>query len=211
MDEATEQNILKTGTTGLALRFKDGVVIAADKRVSGGYVVKKDFDKIHMITKNIGMAISGLVSDAMSLVDLMRAELRLYEFENGFEANVKTTASLVGKICHQGYRSFQFYYVQLIIGGADETGGHIFTVDPSGAVSEDNYMVIGSGSLFSLSKLEDGWKDNMTKEEAVKLAKTALSLSVSRDLYTGDGMDFYVITKDKVDHTKLTLKTVEVQ
>ena len=146
MTQLSQENFLKTGTTGLAIKFKDGIIIAADKRVSGGYVVKKDFDKIHMLNKTVGMAISGLVSDAMSLVDVMRAELQLYEYDNGVQPSVKTAAKLLGVICHSGYRSFQFYWVQLICGGVDESGGHLYSIDPSGAISENEYMAIGSGS-----------------------------------------------------------------
>ncbi|OLS19565.1 MAG: Proteasome subunit beta precursor [Candidatus Heimdallarchaeota archaeon LC_3] len=210
MIQLSQDDFLKTGTTGLAIKFKNGIIIAADKRVSGSYVVKKDFDKIHMLNKTIGMAISGLVSDAMSLVDVMRAELQLYEYDNGVEPSVKTAAKLLGVICHSSYRSMQFYWVQLICGGVDDLGGHLYNIDPSGAVSEDDYMVIGSGSLFALSKLEDSWKEGLNKEEAVALAKQALKLAISRDLYTGDGMDFYIITKDGLEHKVVKLMETEV-
>lgn len=211
MEQLNENSFLKTGTTGLALRFKDGVIIAADKRVSGGYVIKKDFDKVHMVSDNIGMAVSGLVSDAMALVDVMRSELKLYEYDNGAKPKVKTAANLLGLICHSGYRSFQFYWVQLIVGGYDETGGRLYSIDPSGAVSEDDYLVIGSGSLFALSMLEDGWKEDLTKEAAIELAKRALRSSISRDLYTGDGMDFWIITKEGVDHQLIKIKETETK
>ena len=71
-------------------------------------------------------------------------------------------------------------------------------------------MVIGSGSLFALSKLEDSWKEGLTKEEAEKLAKQALKLAISRDLYTGDGMDFYIISKDGLEHKVVKLMDTEV-
>lgn len=210
MTQLSQENFLKTGTTGLAIKFKDGIIIAADKRVSGGYVVKKDFDKIHMLNKTVGMAISGLVSDAMSLVDVMRAELQLYEYDNGVQPSVKTAAKLLGVICHSGYRSLQFYWVQLICGGVDESGGQLYSIDPSGAISENDYMAIGSGSLFALSKLEDGWKEELNKEEAEALSKQALKLAISRDLYTGDGMDFFTITKDGLEHKVVNLMETEV-
>ena len=60
------------GTTGLAMRFKDGVIIAADRRVSAGYyIASSQGKKIHKLTERIGIAISGLVSDAMALVELL--------------------------------------------------------------------------------------------------------------------------------------------
>ena len=195
--------MLKSGTTCLALRFNGGVLIAADKRMSAGYRVGSA-KKIHMLTKEeddtlMGLAISGLVSDAMSLVDLMRSELKLYKFENGHPASTKVAATLLGVILHSGYRRYQPYWTQLIVAGQDNNGGVVFTVDPSGAVSKDDYVVIGSGSLFALSKLEDGWKEGLNKEEAKVLAKRAIKLAASRDLYSGDGLLIKIITKDGVE------------
>ena len=197
--------MLKTGTTCLALGFDGGVIIAADKRMSAGFRVGKA-KKIHMLTKEadenlMGLAISGLVSDAMSLVDLMRSELKLYKFENGHPASTKVAATLLGVICHSGYRRYQPYWTQLIVAGFDKNngGGSVFSVDPSGAVTKDDYVVIGSGSLFALSKLEDGWKKGMNKEDAKALAIRAIKLAASRDLYTGDGALVKVITADGVE------------
>ena len=206
-----ENTLMKTGTTGLGLRYKDGVLIAADKRMSAGYVAGKNAEKIHALTKTIAMSISGLVSDAMNLVDVMRSELKIYQFENGYEPTVKVATSLLGLITHSAYRRYFPYYVQLIVGGVDSTGGHIYNIDPSGAVIEDNYTVVGSGSLFALSKLEDGYTDNLSKEQAKELAKKALSLAISRDLYTGDGMDFFFITKDGIERETIKLKPTEVK
>lgn len=205
-----ENALLKTGTTGLGLRYKDGVLLAADKRMSAGFVAGKNAEKIHPLAKTIAMGISGLVSDAMNLVDVMRSELKLYQYENGYEPTVKVATSLLGVITHSAYRRYFPYYVQLIVGGVDSTGGHLYSVDASGAVIEDNYMVIGSGSLFALSKLEDGFKDDLPKEQARELAKKALSLAISRDLYTGDGMDFFFITKDGIEKESIKLRPMEV-
>ncbi|OLS19563.1 MAG: Proteasome subunit beta precursor [Candidatus Heimdallarchaeota archaeon LC_3] len=204
-----DEKLLKTGTTGLALRYDGGVIIAADKRVSAGYIIGKNAEKIHLLTNNIGMAISGLVSDAMSLVDVMKAELKLYRFDNALEPTVKVAASLLGVITHGAYRRYFPYWTQLIVGGADITGPHLYNIDPSGAVSEDNFMVIGSGSLFALSKLDDGWKERLSKDDARRLTIQALKLAISRDLYTGDGFNIFFFTKDGSEKESVNLKTVE--
>lgn len=204
-----KEKMIKTGTTGLAFRYNDGILIAADMRVSAGYVVGKDIDKVHMIAPNIGMAISGLVSDAMALIDLMKSELKLFEYDNGYKPTVKVASSLLGLICHNSFRSMMPFWVQLIVGGVDDNGSHLYSIDPSGAVQEDDYMVIGSGSLFSLSIIEDNWKECMTKDDARELAKRALRISISRDLYTGDGMNLFFITKEGLEREKVKLKSVE--
>ncbi len=194
------------GTTGVALRFKDGVVLAADRRASMGYLVaSKRAKKVHMVTDRIAIGISGLVSDAMALVDFMRSELKLYELENEYPATVAVAAKLLSVILYGGYRRYFPYWVQLVLGGVDRTGPHIYSLDLSGSVSEEDYFTIGSGSPMSFGVLEAQYKPDLTKEEALNLAITALKTSIARDLATGNGIDALVITADGVETKAITL------
>ena len=69
------EEVMKTGTTTVGLVCKDGIVLAADKRATAGYLIaQKDADKIHQITENIAVTIAGTVSDAQLLVRLTQAE-----------------------------------------------------------------------------------------------------------------------------------------
>lgn len=212
VSDKIEDKLMKTGTTCLALTFNGGVIMAADNRVSAGFRVGK-VTKINMLTKEpddnlMGMAIAGLASDGLSLVDLMRSELKLYKFENGYPATTKVAANLLGVILHSSYRRYQPYWSQLLVAGQDNNGGGVYTIDPSGAVSRDDYFSIGSGSLFALSKIEDGWRKDISKEDAKKLAIRAIKLAASRDLYSGDGIDVFVITKDGVEKEHIDLPNV---
>ena len=196
--QAEELQKLKTGTTTLALKFKDGVIIASDRQATTYYKAGK-VQKTFMLTKEeslVGVSIAGSAGDAVSLVDLMRSELKLYKFENGHQASVKTATSLLSVIMYNGYRRYQPYFVQFLVGGVDHTGGHVYSMDMIGSITDENYASTGSGSLFALSKLEDGWKPDMTKEEAKALAIRAIKLAANRDLYTGYGVDVLIITKD---------------
>ena len=187
---------LKTGTTTLALKFKDGIVIASDQQATTYFKAGK-IKKFFMVTKDenfIGLSIAGSAGDAVNLVDVLRSELKLYRFENGYQASVKTATSLLSVLLYNGYRRFQPYFVQFLIGGIDTTGGHIFSMDMIGSITDNQYASTGSGSLFALAKLEDSWKFDMKREEAVSLAIRALKLAANRDLYTGYGIDLVFIT-----------------
>ena len=74
------------------------------------------------------------------------------------------------------------------MGGYDRTGGHVFSIDGAGGYIEDNYMSVGSGSVFALGSLETTFKENMTKDEGIDVAITALNSARRRDNCTGDGM-----------------------
>ena len=200
-----ELQLLKTGTTCLALKFDGGVIMASDKRATTYYRAGK-VQKLHMLTKEeslIGFAIAGMAADGMSLADLMRSELKLYKFENGYQASVKSAISLLSVIMYNGYRRYQPYYMSPIVAGVDNTGSHVYALDMAGNASSDDYAVIGSGSLFALSKIEDSWKKDMKKDEAKALAIRAIKLAANRDLYSGDGVNVMVITKDGVEEESI--------
>ncbi len=190
------------GTTGVALRFKDGAIVVADRRASmGTLVASKKAKKVHIIADNIGVGIAGLVSDAMMLVDLMRAELKLYELENGYKATVHVASSLLGTILYGGYRRFFPYWVQLLVAGVDRTGPHVYSLDLSGAVSEEDYFSIGSGSPMALGVLEMDYDEELSRDDAVALAKKSLMSAIGRDTATGNGIDGIIFQKDKKPET----------
>ena len=189
-----------TGTTGLALKFAGGIVIVADRRASmGTFVASKHAKKVHKLNDYTGMGIAGLVSDAQTLIDVMRSELRLYELENNFKPSIKVAASLLATIIHGGYRRYQPWWVQLLVGGVDHRGSHVYVLDPSGSLSEEDYIAIGSGTLLAMGVLESSWKTDLTKAKAKDLAISALKTAIGRDVATGNGIDGLIFsTKEEV-------------
>ena len=77
------ENQLKTGTTTLGLVCKDGLVLAADKRATAGYMIAaKKVDKIIKINEDIVVTIAGTVSDVQLVTKLIRAP-RMKDKRNG--------------------------------------------------------------------------------------------------------------------------------
>ena len=191
---------LLTGTTGLALKFADGMIMVADRRASAGtFVASKQAKKVHKLNAYTGMGIAGLVSDAQTLIDVMKSELRLYELENGFHPSIKVAGSLLATIIHGGFRRYQPWWVQLLVGGVDRRGAHVYVLDPSGSLSEEDYIAIGSGTLLAMGVLESSWKPDLTKAKAKELAITALKTAIGRDVATGNGIDGLIFsTKEDV-------------
>lgn len=198
-NNANNMQLVK-GTTGLALKFANGIIIVADRRASmGTFVASKTAKKVHKLNEYTAMGIAGLVSDAQSLIDVMKAELRLYELENSFRPTIRVAGSLLATIIHGSYRRFQPYWVQLLVGGIDRRGSHIYVLDPSGSISEEDYFAIGSGTLLAIGVLEAMWKPDLTKAKAKELALTALKTAIGRDTATGNGIDGIIFsTKDEV-------------
>lgn len=193
------EQLLK-GTTGVALKYADGMILVADRRASAGtFVASKHAKKVHKLNEYTGMGIAGLVSDAQTLIDVMKSELRLYELENGFDPSVKVAASLLATIIHGGFRRYTPWWVQLLVGGVDRRGSHVYVLDPSGSLSEEDYIAIGSGTLLAMGVLEASWKPDMTKAKAKEIGINALKMAIGRDTATGNGIDGLIFsTKEKV-------------
>ncbi len=134
------------------------------------------------LSDNIGMTIAGVVGDAQLMVRFMQSEIFVYSMKKGAPMSVTAAATLVASVIRQGF------YLGLIVGGYDSTGGHIFSIDGAGGYIEDSCCSVGSGSSFALGSLEATFKEGMTKEEGINAAITALNSARRRDNCTGDGM-----------------------
>ena len=194
--------VRKTGTTTVGLICKDGVVLAAEKKSTMGYLVaSKESEKILPIADHIAMTIAGVSGDAQTLARYMKAELKLFEIQNQRKISVKGACILLSNIL-QGSKFFP-YYVQLILAGFDD-GPKIFSLDAVGGWEEEKkFFSTGSGSPIALGVLEDSYKDNLTVEEGKKIALRAIKAAIERDIASGGkGADVAVITKDGIKITK---------
>jgi len=202
IDEKPE--IRKTGTTTIGIVCKDGVVLAAEKKSTLGYLVaSKESEKIIPVEDHIAMTIAGYSGDAQALARYLRAELKLFAIQNGRKISAKGAATLLSNILQNGRWSYLPYMVQLILAGWDDKGGNVFSLDALGSVEEEkHFFSTGSGSPMALGVLEDGFKDGLSIEEGSKIALRAIRAAIERDIGSGGkGIDIAVITKDGVKIT----------
>ena len=197
-----EDKELKTGTTTLALNCKDGIVLAADKRATSGYLIShKKFDKILSITDNISVTVAGTVSDVQLLAKYIRAELKLKLIRTERECSVKEAANLLSMMVYNNIRKLSLIpgISHFLIGGKDESGFHIYDLAPDGSIVDvDDYTTSGSGSVMVYGVLETLYDKKISVEEGVKLALKCINAAVQRDIASGDGIDIVSITKDGV-------------
>ncbi len=187
------------GTTTLALRYKDGVFVATDKRASAGtFVASKRAKKLHVLNSHTVATIAGLVADAQYLVNLTRANLNLYELNRGYPATTRMAGSLLASILYEQFRSYMPFYVAMIVAGIDDEGPHVYDLDASGAIIDEDYASTGSGSMFSYGVLEALWKKDMTEKQGIELGLKAISTSIKRDTATGNGISAVIVNKDGI-------------
>lgn len=203
---AWEKEHLKKGTTTVGIVCKDGVVMATEHRATGGtMIMHKKTQKLFKIDDNIGMTVAGLVGDAQLLTRVLLAEVELYKLKRNGTISIKAAATLMANILSSS-RYFP-YWVGLLIGGLDNEGGHVYSLDAVGGSIPDNFVSVGSGSPFAYGVLEDHYHDNLNVSEGADLAIRALVAAMKRDSASGDGIDLAVITpKEYKQYTEDEIK-----
>ena len=188
----------KKGTTTVGIIANNCVVLAAESKATlGNLVSSKEAKKVFQLDDKIVVTISGSVGDAQQLIRIMQAELSLYKMENG-DSNTSAAITLMSNIM-QSSRYYP-YITMMIMGGIDSEGYHLFNIDPMGGVTEDKYTSTGSGSPVAFGVLESGFKENLSRDEAVSLAVRSIRAAKERDVYTGGKrIDIAVITEKGVE------------
>ncbi len=185
---------VKKGTTTLGLVCKDGVVLASERRATmGTLIAHKTTKKVFKLDDNMGLTTAGLVGDLQLLARYITAEVELYKLKKNGPMTVKAVSTLTANIL-SGRRYFP-YWVQLIIGGIDDEGPHVYSLDMAGGNIPDRYVTSGSGSPYVYGVLEDNYKDDIDVKEGADLAIRAISAAMRRDAASGDGIDVITITK----------------
>lgn len=183
-----------------ALLLQDGVVLGVDTRsTSGTTVADKNCEKIHYIAPNIYCCGAGTAADTENVTGMVASHLELHRYGTGRASRVITAMTLLKShlFRYQGHVS-----AALVLGGVDFAGPHLFTVYPHGSTDALPYCTMGSGSLNAMAVFESGYKDDMTREEAVALVAAAIRSGVYNDLGSGSNVDVCVITKEGVDYQR---------
>ncbi len=189
---------VKKGTTTIGLKYKDGVILIVDKRVSSRLVEPKSIEKIYDVDEHIGCATSGLVADARVLVDQARRDAQVHKIT--FGENV-TVEGLVKKICDfkQNYTQYggaRPFGTALLMAGVDSLGIHLFETDPSGALVAYKAGSIGSGRPVVMDIFEKEFEDDMKFEDAALLGLKALAAATEEEL-TPQALEMAVVDKKK--------------
>ncbi len=164
------------GTTTIGIKFKDGVVLIADKRLNTKLIEPDSVEKIYEIDEHLGVSCSGLVADARIIVGYARVQAQINRVT--YDEPI-LTAALAKKICDYKQQYTQYggvrpFGIALLIAGYDSEGPQLYETDPSGALFGYKATSIGAGKDAVMEIMEKEYKDNMGKEEAISLGIRAL-------------------------------------
>ncbi|MDP3728584.1 MAG: proteasome subunit beta [bacterium] len=194
----------KHGTTTLGMICKDGVVMAADRRATAGYLIAhKKTTKVLPISDHMAITTAGLVSDIQLFTKIIRSQIMLLKIRKGKEPSVKEAANLLANLAYSNIRRPSMIpgIVGFLFGGYDKTGYQLYEISFDGSIMEvDDYASDGSGSSVAIGVLETLYKKDLSVEEGKDIAVRALSAAMSRDSATGNGIDVLVINSNGVEY-----------
>jgi proteasome beta subunit len=193
------------GATVVGISYNNGVILAAEKRVSfGNFVVNKNIKKTFPVTDYVGAACAGMVADMQVLVRQVEALSKIRKLETRRNVPPNSVAKLMSVIMFE--RRYFPLLTQVIVGGINEKP-EIYTLDPLGSVLPDNYAAVGTGAEMALGIIDAEFKPNMTEEKAKELAVRAIRSAIQRDAASGDGIDVLYVTKDGPREESIAIRT----
>jgi proteasome beta subunit len=190
------------GASVVGISYNEGVILAADKRISfGNFVVNKNIKKTFTVTDHVGAACAGMVADMQVLVRQVEALAKIRKLETRREVAPNSIAKLMSVIMFE--RRYFPLLTQVIVGGINEKP-EIYTLDPLGSVLPDDYAAVGTGAEGALGIMDAEFKPNMSEEKVKELASRAIRSAVQRDAASGDGIDILFMTRS--GHREETVK-----
>jgi proteasome beta subunit len=178
------------GTTVLAIRYADGVVMAGDRRATAGYLIaSRRIEKVFAADDHSGVAIAGAAGPAIEMVKLFQVQLEHYEKVQGDALSLDGKANQLGMLVRANLpAAIQGFAVVPLFAGFDlaRSRGRVFSYDVTGGRYEElDFQSQGSGSIHARNWIKAGWSEGMSVDDAAQLAITALFAAADEDVATG--------------------------
>ena len=178
------------GTTVIAVRYQDGVVMAGDRRATSGHLIShRTMEKVYPADRYSGVAIAGAAGPAMEMVKLFQLQLEHYEKVEGSHLSLEGKANQLSMMV-RGHlpAAMQGMAVVPLFAGYDTRrhAGRLFQYDVTGGRYEEaDFASTGSGSLHAGTVVKVGYRPDMTREDTLDLAISALFQAADEDSATG--------------------------
>ncbi len=178
------------GTTVVAIRYADGVVMAGDRRATSGNLIShRAIEKVFPADRHSGVAIAGAAGPAMDMVRLFQLQLEHYEKVEASALSLDGKANQLSSMVRNHLpAAMQGLAVVPLFAGYDlaRSTGRLFQYDVTGGrYEESNYSSTGSGSLHASTVIKLGFREGLSREATLDLAINALFTAADEDSATG--------------------------
>jgi len=178
------------GTTVVAIRYADGVVMAGDRRATSGNLIShRSMEKVFPADRHSGVAIAGAAGPALEMVKLFQLQLEHYEKVENAELSLEGKANQLGQMVRSHLpAAMQGLAVVPLFAGYDvrRSLGRLFEYDVTGGrYEEQDFAATGSGSLHAGTVIKMGYRRDLDRSDTVDLAISALFQAADEDSATG--------------------------
>ncbi|KAI9850453.1 MAG: Proteasome subunit beta type-7 [Thelocarpon superellum] len=207
------QSPIVTGTSVIAVKFKDGVVIAADNLASYGSLARfTDVKRLLPFAETSIVGIGGDVSD-MQYISRLLNSLDIQEayssstLDGSSDAhlNAQNLHTYLSKVLYKRRSSFNPLWNQLLVAGLDGEGKpFLSSADLLGTTFSAPTLATGFGAHLAqpiLRRVVSDEKDVATtdRETALAAVRECMKVLFYRDARSMDRYSIAVVTKDGVD------------
>jgi len=177
-------------TTCVAMRYAEGVVMAGDRRATSGNLIShRGMEKVVQADQHSGVAIAGAAGPAMEMIKLFQLQLEHYEKVEGTALSLEGKANQLSMMVRGNLpAAMQGMVVVPIFAGFDlrRATGRLFTYDVTGGrYEEHDYVATGSGMLHAGTVIKIGYREAMSRADAITLACRSLWEAADADSATG--------------------------
>jgi len=187
---ASAAGAIPHGTTVVAIRYADGVVMAGDRRATSGNLIShRSIEKVFPADRWSGVAIAGAAGPAMEMVKLFQLQLEHYEKVEGQALSLEGKANQLSQMVRSHLpAAMQGLAVVPLFAGYDVRRGigRLFQYDVTGGRYEENdYATSGSGGLHAATVVKLSFVDGLDRGATLDLALRALITAADEDSATG--------------------------
>jgi 20S proteasome subunit beta 4 len=188
-----------------AIKYKGGVLLASETTINHSiFKLKKGGNKVEQLDSHCLMGLAGDNSDRDHFRSYIKRNVEFFKFKsNGQRSSVSRSAQFVRGELAKAIRKSMKQVSPLVVGFDERRGPQVYWLDYLGTLCDVNYGVHGYSAYFLNSVLASGWREDLTYEEAVQLAKDCIKAIKARFIIHMEGFDIWVIDENghrKEDH-----------
>ncbi|KAG8746903.1 Proteasome subunit beta type-5 [Ceratobasidium sp. 414] len=176
---------IQHGTTTLAFRFQGGIIVSVDSRATAGsYVASGTVKKVIEINKFLLGTMAGGAADCQFWETYLGTQCRLHELRNRERISVAAASKYLSNLVYS-YKGMGL-----------SMGPTLFYVDSDGSRLKGDLFSVGSGSTFAYGVLDQGYRWDLTDEEAQELGRRSIYAAGHRDAFSGNTCNLYHVKED---------------
>lgn len=183
------------GTTTLAFKYQGGIIVAVDSRATAGsYIASGTVKKVIEINPYLLGTMAGGAADCQYWETYLGIQCRLHELRNHERISVAAASKYLSNLVYS-YKGMGLSMGTMVCGW-DKTGPALYYVDSDGTRLKGDLFSVGSGSTFAYGVLDQGYRYDLTNEEAEELGRRSIYAASHRDAFSGNSCNVYRVAED---------------